>query len=1111
MLKALCNLPYFSWQALTKLLLIMNFTAILLLTTCLAANAAGYSQNLSISLKNAPLEKLFEEIKKQTSYSFVYYKDDLTNAKKLNLHIRNVGLEEVMQLAFKDQPLDYIIIDKTIVIKEKLLKVGPEASSIPAPSIDVKGRILNETGEAVAGASIMVKGSNQGTTTNEMGEFELKNVDENATLVFSSVNMQTFEMKIEGRTYLVVSMKQNILELDKTVITALGIKREKRNLTYSTQEIKGAELLKTKEPNILNAMAGKVSGVQITSSSGTPGSSTRIVIRGATSVMGDNQALIIVDGVPINNAETGASSPGAGSSRIIDIDPSTIENINVLKGAAATALYGASGARGVVIITTKEGGINKKPIVSLSSEVSIDKGIFPEFQNKYALGINGVFADGDINKASASWGPLMDTLKINGQPAPKYDKIKMFFKPGVTTNNSVSLSGGNNNSGYFMSYSYYDQKGIVPTTDFKRHSVFVKYNSRITDKLSSSFQMTYSNSNQRRFPEGVFVQPGPIFVTYNQPISWNPLPIYNPDGTQRIFRNGRNNPYWDLENAYNKYSVNRFIPVISLNYQLTKWLTLSERMGADIYSEQDSYKESPSTARRTPGRLVENNINFRQFNSDFIVSANRQFGNFNVNLILGNNIYSTYTQTNNIEGVGLLINNFNNISSASTITSGERHYLQRKVGFYTQANIDYKKFLALSVTGRYDGSSVLATDNAFYPYGSVAGSFIFSELLPSEFSKVMPFGKLRISYATVGNDNVGVYSLKTPYISPTLYNIQFPFQGQAGFLLSSILGNSNLKNERLNELEIGLETRLFNNKIGIEASYFNRKSVDGIIPGVSISAATGFTGTTVNSAQISNKGLELLVNATPVKSKNFNWNITTSFTRIKNKVLSLYGDLPSLGRIIVGQPYNIFFGTRFKRNANGEVYVDAGGLPILDDTPGIIGDANPDWLAGITNNFNYKHFGLSFFIDIKKGGDIYNQTELNNGFFGTSKITENRDPIVYKGISIADNKPNTVQVSAQDLYRYYSDIDEPGIQDGSYIKLRTVSLSYNLDKQFLKRTPFQSASLILTGRNLWINAPHFTSGDPEGSTYGNSNENQGYYGYAYPSTKSYNVTIKVDF
>jgi TonB-linked SusC/RagA family outer membrane protein len=908
-----------------------------------------------------------------------------------------------------------------------------------------------------------------------------------------------------------VRLSKNVQQMNEVVVTALGVKREKRNLTYSTQEVKGEQLLATKEPNVINALAGKVSGVQITSASGSPGSSSRIVIRGTTSIYGDNQALIVVDGIPINNDETGNLNSGPGSNRLIDIDPSIIETINVLKGAAATALYGSAGARGVVFITTKSGS-DKKPVITFSSDLSYEKPILPEKQMKYGQGNRGVFFNGETQKTSTSWGPLMDTLKINGQPAPKYDPYDLFFKTGVTNNNTVSVNGGSNASNYFMSYSYFDQKGTVPKTSLYRHSIFTKYTNRIAKNLSSTFQFNYSNTKNDRMPEGYILE-SPIWTVITAPVSWNPLPYLNPDGTQRVYRFSRNNPYWVLDNIYNRSQVNRFIPLMTFNYTPLSWLTLTERVGTDIYSEQDKYREAPSTALATTGRITEQNINFRQFNHDFIINANKQAGDFDLNLIVGNNLFSTYTQYYYERGVGLSIDNFDNISSASTITSSETHYRQRKVGFYAQANIDYKRFLILSLTGRYDGSSVLSTDKNFYPYGSVAGSFIFSEFLPG--NSFLSFGKLRLSYATVGNDNVGPYSLSTPYVTPTFGNITFPFQGQSGFLLSSTLGNPDLKNERLNEYEVGLETKMFKNRIGLEASYFYKKTINGLIPGVAIAPSTGYTGTTVNTASIENKGIEILLNANPVKSGKFNWDFTFNFSRIPNKVLELYPGTNQLGngftQVIVGQPYGVKFGGRYKRTADGQLIINAAGIPVRADEDGIIGNITPDWLAGLSNTLRYGPLSLSFFFDMRKGGDIENNVDGYGYFYGTPKVTENRDPRVIPGISEVDNKPNTVKADMQTYYQTINGIVESVIQDATYIKLRTVSLGYDLPVSTSKRLPFKTASLVLTGRNLWIYSPHFTGGDPEASSFGSSNGAQGIFSFASPTSRSINLSLKFSF
>jgi len=477
---------------------------------------------------------------------------------------------------------------------------------------------------------------------------------------------------------------------------------------------------------------------------------------------------------------------------------------------------------------------------------------------------------------------------------------------------------------------------------------------------------------------------------------------------------------------------------------------------------------------------------------------------------VGNNLLSTYTQYVNVKGVGIVVDDFNNVSATSSISATEAHYQTRKVGFYSQANIEYNRFLILSLTGRYDGSSVLASNKQFYPYGSAAASFIFSELLPDQLRSAVSFGKVRFSYATVGNEVIGAYSLQTPFVNQFRNGNAFPFQGQSGFLLSPTLGNPTLQNERLNELEGGLEARFLNNRIGFEASYFYRKTNHGIIPGVSISNATGYSGTAVNTASIQNKGLELLVTATPVKTRGLTWDLTLTFTRIRNKVLALYPGLDQLGRVIVGQPFNVFYGPRYQRDpATGQLMIDAGGKPVVSPTQGVVGDPNPDWLAGLTNNIRYKRLSLSFFFDYKKGGDVANEVEGLAFFYGTAKVTENRQPLVIKGISVVDNKPNLVAVNAQDYYttRQY----ESSIQDGTYLKLRNVTLTYDIPPSILGKAPLKGASLSVSGRNLWIYSPHFTGADPEAGSYGTGNGVQGIYSFSTPTSRSFYVTLKCSF
>ncbi|MEO7212938.1 SusC/RagA family TonB-linked outer membrane protein [Mucilaginibacter sp.] len=979
-------------------------------------------------------------------------------------------------------------------------------------TVTLTGKVTDEKGEPVAGASVRIKNTNTGAITNGIGVFSL-NYTGQGTLVVTAIGLTAQEVKLTGQAQVNVVLTEDSKQLNEVVVTALGVKRDKRILTYSTQQIKGESLTQSKEANLVNAIAGKAAGVQVTSSSGTPGSSSRIVVRGGSSFFGDNQALMVVDGVPVDNSETGNLNSGPGTNRIADIDPSIIANINILKGAAATALYGSKGANGVIIITTKNGSLNKKPLITFSSDFSFEKPLLPQIQNKYSQGTNGNYFDGVTQKKSTSWGARMDTLKINGQLAKVYNQSDLFFKTGHTYNNTINIGGGGASSTYLISYSNLNQEGTVPTTKFLRNTFFAKYSAQILPNLTTTFQLNYSNSQNDRLPEGYALE-SPVWTIFTAPVSYDLQPSLTEAGTQRLYRFSRNNPYWVLDNIKNHSGVNRFLPTFTTDYKPLSWLTVTERFGADVYTEMDRYRESTQSVSNPNGRLVDNNTTFRQFNNDFMVSANKQFGDFNIDVLLGNNIFSSYSENTYANGVGLTIPGLYNMASASTVTYRENSYLQRKVGFYLQSNIEYKRFLVLSLTGRYDGNSVLSTENNFYPYGSAATSFIFSEFFSPEFSKVMNLGKLRFSYGTVGNDgSISPYSLLTAYNSATIRNLTFPYAGQSGFLISDVLGNANLKSERINEFEAGFEAGFFNNRISLEASFYSKKTIDGIIPSVSLAPSTGYAYTSVNSAVMQNRGIEVLLNATPIKSRDFAWDLTLNFTRNRNKVISIYQDQKQLGNgftnIIVGQPYGVIFGTRYARNAAGKLLTDDAGLPFADDTQGIVGNINPNWLGGINNSIRYKQFNFSFFFDVKRGGDIQNNVDGYGYFYGTPKVTEDRGLRVVDGVNATTGQPNTVAVNGQAYYQRANGVLESVIQDGSYIKLRNVSLAYTLKPSWLSKGPFKSATFGVTGRNLWIHAPHFTGGDPEVSSFGSSNGAQGIYSFSTPTSKSVDFSLKV--
>ncbi len=969
----------------------------------------------------------------------------------------------------------------------------------------IEGRVIDDQGQAVPNASVTVKNvKGKGTQTDESGRFKLQ-AAAGSVLVVSSVGFANKEITVGSQAVVTVTLARSAGELDEVVVTALGVKRDKRQLTYSSQEVKGDVITSTKEPGVLNALTGRVSGVQITSSTGAPGSSSRIVIRGQGSITGGSEALMVLDGVPINNSETGNAGPGAGMSRLSDIDPATIESINVLKGSAASALYGSAGAKGVVLITTKNGSALKKPSINFTSQVSFEKPIMPSIQTKYALGDNGIYADGDISKTSTVWGPLIDTLKVGGAPVYNQDPRKQFFQTGLTLTNTISVSGGQGKSNYFLSYSYLNQKGTIPTTDLLRHTAFAKYTTAISSKLTSTIQFNYTNSLNNRVPEGYDLV-SPLWTIYTAPLTYNLLPVYDASGQQRLFRASRNNPYWVLDNVHDGSVVNRFIPVVNFTYTPLSWLSITERLGADIFAEQTKYYEAPSTLLATTGSITDFASNFRQFNHDLIVDAKKQFGDdWNLNVILGNNIISTYSQNHSITGTGLTINGFQNLSNASTITASESHSLRRKVGFYLQANLEYKKLINLSATGRYDGTSVLADGRNFYPYGSASVGFMFSEILkmPS-----LDFGKLRVSYSKVGNDNVGAYSLVTPFVKAG----SFPYNGVSGFVQSTTANNDLLKNETTTEFEIGMETKFFRNRFGFEISYFDRKHTD-LLTSVTTSNATGFGSTTVNAADMTNKGIEALINVVPVKTKLFSWDMTISFTKIKNNIVRIYKDQASLAtgqtQAFVGEPFGTFYNIGYQRSPDGRILIDNAGLPLATTSNIKIGNTQPDWLGGLNSTVKYDNISLSFFFDTRKGGDILNSDERYGFFYGTPKVTENREDRVVPGVRQSDGKENTTPVSAKLYYQRLNLIYESVIQDGSYIKLRNVNLTYQFKPATLRKLPFNAASLSFTARNLFIYSPHFTGADPETSSYGSSAGSQGVYGYSTPTSRSFNLTLNV--
>lgn len=1030
-------------------------------------------------------------------------------------------------------------MNKIIVLMAMLL-----LSATVNAQVKISGKVTDaKDGSPLVGITVKVRGTKFGSSSRPDGTFNIEAPDQNSILDFTGIGFSPISSKAGKGAFLNIKLQQDSKNLNEVVVTALGIKREKRQLTFSTQEVKGETVLQAKQDNLVNALAGKVAGVQITNSSGMAGSSSRIVIRGNVSLLQSNQPLFVVDGVPIDNSESGAIDPlsqgmnntalnqGSTSNRAIDIDPSIIESITVLKGGAATALYGSAAARGAIIITTKTGG-KSKPIVSISSSLKFDNAILPEYQNEYSQGINGKYINGSIQgtSSSQSYGAKIDTLKVDGLPVKTYDPRKIFFQQGRTTDNNISVSGGTDKSKYLISYSYLNNQGIIPTTDFIRNSFFGKFTNQISDKFAATIELNYINSVNHRTQEGNGLT-NPLWSIYAAPITWDPKPSTWTDGTQRLYRSlSRNNPFYILNNTGFNSTVNRFIPVTNLVYTPTNWMTITERIGMDIYTDNGRYFEANTINNGVFGTHVGGVSNrlqdYHQVNNDIIVTIHKNLSdNLYGSLSVGNNILSQFSDTYTQSGLGLNIPGFYNISNANSILSSDFVSKYRKVGYYAQANLEFKKMLDLSLTGRYDGTSALAVKKQYYPYGSAGLGFIFTELLHK--NTILNFGKVRISYSSVGNDNIPPYSLTTPYTlgsAVSINHINFPYDAGNGAVngarLASNQGNPDLTNENLNEFEIGTELKLFKNRLSFEGSYFDRNSKD-LLSTIPINPSSGFSNAIKNIGSIQNKGVEFLLTGTPIKTTNFTWEASINFTRIRSKVTSLgagvteiqLGGFSNAGVFLFkDQPYGILYGLGYQRNDKGQIEVDDNGIPIATTDYKAIGNINPDFTAGLFNTFTYKNFSLTFLLDWKKGGDVLNLDDNYLWFYGTAKVTlKGRDKpfVIPNSVYASDHKINTSPVTAQQYWPVISSITESNIEDGSFIKLRTLSLAYTL-RDIPKKSPFKSLTVSIGGNNLWIYAPHYTSGDPEANIAGGTN-GQGVTNFQTPTTRSFIVGLRATF
>ncbi len=1027
--------------------------------------------------------------------------------------------------------------------------------------------------QPVIGANVVVEGTQTGSVTDLDGKFSINVTEQAKNLTISYVGMKKKVVPIGSSNEVNVSLEADLSTFDDVVVTALAVKREQRSLGYGTTTVKSDDLNKVSQSSALNALQGKVAGAQISNVTGAPGGSTRVVLRGGSSLTGDNNALMVVDGVPVDNSNFGVGDDVNGKADVLnnqydagnrgnDINPQDIESITVLKGAAAVALYGQRGANGAILITTKKGmldktGSGKKFIVSVNSQTSFLSTLkLPERQTEYGQG--GEMAP-DLRE-NFNWGPKLDGVvrpwgqEVDGEQRVKPysaipNSLKSFFKTGKTLNNNISISGANKGTQYYLSYNNFKYEGVFPGTGYMKNSIRANLSHDFGDKLSSSITFNYNKTQGDMLVQGQS-DFSPYFQLLNIPVD---IPIAEVKDLNNKFNKPETffgayyqNPYWLIANQKNTNNVDRFNTNITLDYKPLNWLTLTGRFGNDVYTDSRYQKWrkyafiNQENEKNYPGRYSEDIYTVNEINADVIVRAAKTFKEkYSVSAILGTNIYTRSLKNTYGETAGLAIEDqytFDNSLGRPTLTNALIR--KRIAGLYFDVNFGYKNFFFFDFTGRNDWSSTLPTNKRSYFYPGVSTSLVLSELIKVD-PMILSYWKIRGSFAQVGKD-AEPYSLRNVFVAGSVDDgyenseIHSPFvsadgSSVLGYTVSNRLRNDKIRPEISTTWEAGTEISFLQDRLSIDFTYYWKRTKDEIMA-VPAAPSSGFTEKIINAGVLQNKGIELAVRATPVNLKNgFKWEIFGTFTKNWSKVIQVadnaeqlvIGGLSSMAIVIQkGQPYGTFYSITSQRDANGNPIVDsATGAPLMTPTPQVVGTFAPDWIGSIGTALSFKGLRFNILFDARVGGQFYSATKDLQQFIGSDPKTlynDRQDFVVPNSVYLGSDgalHTNTTQVHYQDYWTNYIRADYgTNLVSATYVKLREVSLSYAFPKKWMAKTKYISnIELSLYGNNVWMWVPkENTYADPEVNAYGAGNA-QGFEFYNLPSLRTFGFGAKVDF
>ena len=1025
------------------------------------------------------------------------------------------------------------------------------ALAISAQNLTIRGKVTDKNKEAIIGASVIVAGdATKGAATDIDGNFTITNVPKNASLQVSYVGMKTQTIPVNGRNVINITLSDDTEVLGEVVVTALGIKRDKKALGYAIQEVKGDELIAARENNVANALSGKVSGLQVLRSSNGPAASSKITIRGNNSVTGLNQPLIVVDGVPMDNF-TGADNndywnPSADMGNgLSDINPEDIASMSVLKGASAAALYGSRAGNGVILITTKTGRKNDGLGITFSSSVSAE-GFFmhPQIQNTFGQGTQGTY-NSDSKESGTSWGP-----EITGQEYEKwdgtkgtmqaYDNLRSYFnKPGLNFTENLSFSQQYNNVSVFTSLGRLDDRSRIPGAKLARTNLTARAVSKFgpETRWTLDTKVQYIKTDALNRPISGNNDRNPFLAIYNLPRSLNILDFQNPlDEYGKMVwyvKSRAMNPYWLQKYQINNDVRERMILSGSLKYQFTEWLSGELRAGSDMYFteyENKTYGRSPLT---DTGRYSFGEEKFFENNFSFLFNAQKDnvWGEWGVAGSLGGNLMQRKSTGVHANPDELFVADLFTLSNMKNKLEGRRLYSEKKINsLYGTAQLNYGGYWFLDGTFRNDWTSTLAPENRSFFYPSISTSLVISEML-HKMEKPLPawinYAKVRASWAQVGNDMDPYQLYNTYWIDKDPTNIAI-----AG--TNGTLYDPTVKNELITSWETGLEMRFLNNRLGFDFAWYKSNARQQLL-NLPQDPFSGYASKKINAGNIQNTGFELMLNARPVETKDFSWNIQANISRNVNTIKELtegvklyqlggYDNLKVYAT--VGGNYGEIYGTTFKRVTDekspyyGKMIVDADGLPIGDPEIKKVGDQQAVALVGVTNTFKYKGFTLGFLIDSRIGGDIFSATNHTLQSSGVSAVTApngKRETFVVDAVVDKGNGEYVVNDKAVTQQNYWTritgstgnlGISEANIYNATNVRLRNVQLDYEFHKNQLKNTPLQRLKLGVSVNNVWMIKSYLRGIDPE-SVFATSTNATGFEGYAPPTSRTYlfNVTL----